>query len=78
LAFSAAERLRSTNTSIWGTDSPNTLKLINSTRLHSELLLPKGRIDLAIVDLKATRFAFNSKGRFGHVQLEAGNHVFSG
>ena len=58
-----------TNTPVWLTNSPNKLKPINSTRLHSELLLPEGRIDLAIIDLKAARFAFNSKGRFGHVQL---------
>jgi len=64
------------NTSIWGTAKPRTLKSISSKRLHSELLLPEGRIDLAILDLSATRFAFNSKGRFGHTQLESGNHVF--
>lgn len=64
------------NTSVWGTGQPRTLKSIQSMRLHSELLLPEGRIDLAILDLCATRFAFNSKGRFGHAQLESGGHAF--
>lgn len=64
------------NTSVWGTTQPRTLKPIQSMRLHSELLLPEGRIDLAILDLSATRFAFNSKGRFGHAQLEPGDHAF--
>ena len=64
------------NTSVWGTTQPRTLKPIQSMRLHSELLLPEGRIDLAILDLSATRFAFNSKGRFGYSQLEPGNHAF--
>lgn len=64
------------NTFVWGTPQPRTLKPIQSMRLHSELLLPEGRIDLAILDLSATRFAFNSNGRFGHAQLEPGNHAF--
>jgi hypothetical protein len=45
-------------------------------RLHSEFLLPEGRIDLAVLDLRSTRFAFNSRGRFGHAQLECGRHAF--
>ena len=64
------------NRSVWGTDCPKPLKFIHTSRLHSELLLPEGRIDLAVLDLCATRFAFNSKGRFGHAQLELGAHAF--
>lgn len=64
------------NTSVWGTTLPRTLKSVQSMRLHSELLLPEGRIDIAVLDLCATRFAFNSKGRFGHAQLESGSHAF--
>jgi hypothetical protein len=64
------------NTFVWGTTQPRTLKPIQSMRLHSQLLLPEGRIDLAILDLSATRFAFSSNGRFGYAQLEPGNHAF--
>jgi len=64
------------NTSVWGTAQPRAPKLLNSMRLHSELLLPEGRIDLAVLDLRATRFAFNSNGRFGFAQLESGSHAF--
>ena len=64
------------NTSVWGTAQPRRLKPLRSMRLHSELLLPEGRIDLAVLDLGATRFAFNSRGRFGHAQLEPGDHAF--
>lgn len=64
------------NTHVWGTTQPRALQSIQSMRLHSELLLPEGRIDLAVLDLCATRYAFNSKGRFGHAQLESGNHAF--
>lgn len=64
------------NTYVWGTTQPQSLQPIQSIRLHSELLLPEGRIDLAVLDLRSTRYAFNSKGRFGYVQLESGNHVF--
>jgi len=65
-----------TNVSMWGTQSRKRLKPLRSTLLHSELLLPDGRIDLAIIDLAAARFAFNSRGRFGYMQLEEGNHIF--
>jgi hypothetical protein len=64
------------NTYVWGATQPRALQCIRSMRLHSELLLPEGRIDLAVLDLRATRYAFNSKGRFGHVQLETGSHAF--
>jgi len=65
-----------TNTFVWGTEQPRPPKRVLSTRLHSEFLLPEGRIDLAVLDLRATRFAFNSKGRFGHAQLKTGDHAF--
>ena len=65
-----------TNVFVWGTNIPKRLKPLWSTMLHSELLLPEGRIDLAILYLAAARFAFNSRGRFGGVQLEEGNHAF--
>lgn len=64
------------NSFVWGTDQPSALKPVYSMRLHSELLLPEARIDLALLDLSATRFAFNSKGRFGYAQLESGSHAF--
>jgi hypothetical protein len=64
------------NTFIWGTAQPRTPKPLQSMRLHSELLLPEGRIDLAILDLRATRFAFSSKGHFGYAQLQPGSHAF--
>jgi len=64
------------NTSVWGADCSKPLKPMQTSRLHSELLLSEGRIDLAVLDLCATRFAFNSKGRFGHVQLDHGEHAF--
>jgi hypothetical protein len=64
------------NTYVWGTTKPRTLQSVKSARLHSELLLPEGRIDLAILDLDASRYAFNSKGRFGYVHLETGDHTF--
>jgi len=67
---------RISKTSVWGTSRRPELKPVRSMRLHSELLLPEGRIDLAILDLEATRFAFNSRGRFGHAQLESGGHAF--
>lgn len=65
-----------TNIHIWGThDAPKTVP-IRTMKVHSELLLPEGRVDLAILNIENTKFAFNSKGKFGYVQLEGGNHVF--
>ncbi len=64
------------NVSVWGTDCPHPMNSMHTSRLHSELLLPEGRIDLAVLDISATRFAFNSNGRFGHAQLETGAHAF--
>lgn len=61
---------------VWGTQSPKATRSVLSRPLHSELLLPEGRIDLAILDLDKVRMAINSKGRFGHIQLEPGQHVF--
>ena len=61
---------------VWGTNSPKTPQMVFSRRLHSELLLPNGRIDLAILDLDNVRMGINSKGRFGHIQIEPGRHVF--
>jgi hypothetical protein len=67
---------RITKTRVWGTDKPKPIKAVYSRRLHSELLLPEGRIDLAILDLDNVVFAVNSKGRFGYIQLTSGNHIF--
>ncbi len=67
---------RVSNTFVWGTPRPRPLMSLMSVRLHSELRLLRGSVDLAILDLSATRFAFNSKGRFGHAQLQPGDHIF--
>jgi hypothetical protein len=65
------------NTSCWGLEKARKLRPAYSSRVHSELLLPEGRIDLAILDLQATFFRFNSRGKFGHAQLgPTGNHAF--
>ena len=63
------------NVYMWGTQKKKPLKRIFTKRVHSELLLPEGRIDLAVLDLDNVTFAVNSKGNFGHIQLRAGNHV---
>jgi hypothetical protein len=61
----------------WGAGETHKLKPVFSSPLHSELLLPEGRIDLAILDLSATRFTFSPKGHFSHAQLDdAGAHIF--
>ncbi len=64
------------NIFVWGTRRSRTTRKVFSRRLHSELLLPEGRIDLSVLDLKNVRFAVNSKGRYGHIQLQKGNHIF--
>lgn len=64
------------NRFVWGTDKPRVTRGVVTRRVHSELLLPEGRIDLAILDLEAVRLAFNSRGRFGHLQLQTGEHIF--
>lgn len=61
---------------LYGTIKQKPLKPIFTRRLHSELLLPEGRIDLAILDLNNIKFAMNSRGKYGHIQLEKGEHVF--
>jgi hypothetical protein len=69
--------VEATNASCWGLEKPKKLRPAYSSRLHSELLLPEGRIDLAILDLRATWFRFSPKGKFSHVQLGAsGDHAF--
>jgi|SRR5271155_748078 len=65
-----------TNTSVWGTLNPKRLRRCCSRRVHSELLLPEGRIDVAVLDLEKVRLAANSRGRFGHIQLQDGEHIF--
>jgi len=60
----------------WGRGQQRKIKPVLSSRLHSEFLLPEGRIDLAILDLNATRYAFSPSGRLGHVQLGPGGHAF--
>src|SRR5260370_35361874 len=51
------------NASCWGLTRAR-MRAIYSSRLHAELLLPEGRIDLAILDLQATVFKFSPKGKF--------------
>lgn len=70
------EKKEITNVSVWGTDNPKPTSKCLSRRLHSELLLYNGRVDLAILDLDNVRFAMNSRGRFGHIQVQEGSHVF--
>ncbi|TSA09790.1 MAG: hypothetical protein D4R73_06340 [Deltaproteobacteria bacterium] len=64
------------NTSVWGTQRDPVLRPFSSRALHTELLLPEGRIDLAILDLDNVTVSVNSRGRFGHLQLQDGDHVF--
>jgi len=64
------------NTSVWGTDKPKKVNKIITRRLHSEFLLPDGRVDLAVLDLNAARFAVNSKGRNPGIRINKGNHAF--
>jgi hypothetical protein len=61
---------------VWGTDNPKKVKKVITRKLHSELLLPEGRIDLAVLDLEKTVFAVNSKGRNPGIRVEEGNHIF--
>lgn len=61
---------------VWGTDKPKKAKIIITRKLHSELLLPEGRIDLAVLDLEGTEFAMNSKGRNPGIRIKEGNHIF--
>jgi len=63
-------------TYVWGTDKPKKVRTIITRKLHSELLLPEGRIDLAILDLGKVNFAVNSKGRNPGIRVSEGNHVF--
>jgi len=65
-----------TNRFVWGTDSPRPLRDLYSRRLHSELLLAGERIDLAILDTNKIKISVNSRGRFGHIQFEDGNHIY--
>ena len=76
LLNSFGDKERIGNVFVWGTDDPKPLAPCLSRRLHSELLLPEGRIDIAILDLSKVRVGINSKGRFGYVQLEPGEHIF--
>jgi len=64
------------NISVWGTDKPMSVRKVTTRRLHSELLLPEGRIDLAILDVGNTFLAVNSKGHNPGFRIEKGNHIF--
>jgi hypothetical protein len=69
--------VEATNASCWGLETARKLRPTFSSRLHSELLLPEGRIDLAILDLRETFFRFSPKGKFSHAQLgTSGDHAF--
>jgi len=70
------EKVAIQNISVWGTNAPKKTKAVYTRRLHSELCVPEGQIDLAILDLEHVRLAINSKYHFGHIQLEDGNHIF--
>ncbi len=72
--FNVEDELK--RTFVWGTDKPKKVKKIITCRLHSELLLPEGRIDLAVLDLEKTVFAVNSKGHNPGIRVEKGNHIF--
>jgi translation initiation factor IF-1 len=63
-------------TFVWGTDKPKKVKKIFTGRLHSEFLLPNGRIDLAILDIANVKFSVNSKGRNSGFRINDGNHIF--
>ena len=63
-------------TSFWRTQKESALRPFSSRALHTEFLLPEGRIDLAILDLDNVTTSVNSRGRFSHVQLQGGDHVF--
>lgn len=64
------------NKSVWGTQKTPLVRPCISRALHSELHLPEGRIDLAVLDLARVAMHVNSRGRFGHIQLQPGGHVF--
>ena len=64
------------NRQVWGVSKQPLTRSCITRRLHSELLLPEGRIDIAIVDPAAVHLGINSKGRFGHIQLSEGDHIF--
>lgn len=70
------DHFRIPNRQVWGVRKQPSIKSCITRRLHSELLLPEGRIDIAIVDPAAVHISINSKGRFGHIQLSEGNHIF--
>ena len=72
--FNRLERVK--NVYMWGTKIKGVAPVF-SRQLHSEFLLAEGRIDLALLDLKKVMMAFNSRGRFGHLQPEESRkHVF--
>jgi hypothetical protein len=64
------------NISVWGTQRAPAVRPCISRTLHTELHLPEGRIDLAVLDLAWVTMSVNSRGRFGHIQLRDGGHVF--
>jgi hypothetical protein len=64
------------NQAVWGTQSPPSLRPCISRAVHTELHLPEGRIDIAVLDLAKVKMYVNLRGRFGHMQLEPGHHVF--
>jgi len=76
LSIKLGEPIRINKIFMWGTSEKKPNKPIFSMRIHSELLLPEGRIDLAILDLKNTKSAMNSRGRYGYISIEQGNHIF--
>lgn len=64
------------NISVWGTQRAPVVRPCISRTLHTELHLPEGRIDLAVLDFAGVTMSVNSRGRFGHIQLQDGYHIF--
>lgn len=65
-----------TNVRFWGTSKEKCSYPIITRRLHSELLLPEGRIDIAVLDSENLSFGMNSKGCNGGIRIHKGNHIF--
>lgn len=70
------DHINITDRRVWGVDEQPSTKDCITRRLHSEMLIPGGRIDLVVLDPNAVYLSINSKGRFGHIQLADGQHIF--
>lgn len=70
------EPVNITDRRVWSVGKQPLTRDCITRRLHSELLIPGGRIDIVILDPNAVSLSINSKGRFGHIQLSDGKHIF--